>query len=72
MIPQGRQWVAREEVKCITKKGTWKVKLVISNGSGRFSTGWNKFVKDNGVTQGKTLVFSMIEKNGKIIFNIRI
>lgn len=51
--PHGRDWTSGEEVKCITNKGSWKVGLVLSNGCGRFSSGWNKFVRDNHLAAGK-------------------
>lgn len=59
--PRGRQWINGEEVTCITKNGTLKLKIVLSNGVGRFSAGWNKLVKDNDLKVGRNMVFELIE-----------
>lgn len=68
---RGRQWINGKEATCITKKGTWKVRIVLSNRVGKFSTGWIKLVKDNGLKAGQTLVFELIQKSGRIVFNVK-
>lgn len=69
--PSGCAWVGGEEVSCVTENGTWNVGIVLSNGSPRFSSGWNKFVKENELKVGTSLVFSTSEQSGRIICKIQ-
>ena len=70
MKPAGRDWMVGDEVTFVTNKGNWKIGIVISNGSPRFSAGWNFFIKDNNIKASNTLVFHMTEQDGTIVFRI--
>lgn len=70
--PLGRGWKSGKQVTCVTKNGRWKLGLILSNGCGRFSAGWNQFVRENKLTTGKTLVFNMVSNCDEVVFNIEL
>ncbi|KAK1373883.1 hypothetical protein POM88_030076 [Heracleum sosnowskyi] len=68
---RNRDWQSGEEVMLRTDVGTWMVRIVFNNGSPRFSAGWNKFARDNKFIVNQKLVFTLIEEDDVIVFDIQ-
>ncbi|KAK1352216.1 hypothetical protein POM88_053480 [Heracleum sosnowskyi] len=68
---RNRAWQSGEEVMLRTDVGTWMVRIVFNNGSPRFSAGWNKFARDNKFIVNQKLVFTLIEEDDVIVFDIQ-
>ncbi|KAK1396556.1 hypothetical protein POM88_006419 [Heracleum sosnowskyi] len=56
-----RQWRVGERVLLRTDEGSWSIGLTVNDGRVRFSTGWNKFARDNELKKRQNLVFNMNE-----------
>lgn len=48
----------------------WIVRLVISNNLPRFSSGWNRFARENHLTLNDTVVFTMVEADQSTVFDV--
>lgn len=70
ICPRNRSWQAGEDVKLKTDKGSWNVSIVLSNRTGRFSAGWNRFSEDNKLKKSNSLIFTMFESAEGIVFNV--
>ncbi|KAF1001423.1 hypothetical protein AG4045_014462 [Apium graveolens] len=70
VAPRGRNWISSEQVNLVTENGSWIVTILVSNGRGRFSAGWNAFVRDNKLKGSKPLLFTLIENNEEISFSV--
>lgn len=68
--PRNRNWKAGENVTLTIVKGSWNISVVLSKGTGRFSTGWNRFSVDNNLIKSNTLIFTMFETAEGINFNV--
>lgn len=68
--PRDQNWQAGEKVSFVTAKGTWQVGIVLHNGRGRFSAGWNAFAKDNKLKKSNTLLFTLTENNEGPCFTV--
>ncbi|KAK1372123.1 hypothetical protein POM88_038215 [Heracleum sosnowskyi] len=65
-----RQWIVGEGVLLRTDEGSWSIGLTVNDGRARFSTGWNKFARDNELKRRQNLVFNMNEGAEGIVFEV--
>lgn len=72
MKPQNREWEIGEQVLLSSVNGDWMVSIVFSNGTPRFSAGWNKFARDNNLRENQNLVFTLFEQQDVHLFDVQI
>lgn len=72
VIPNNRGWEAGEQVRLRTAGGTWTVTIVFNNGIPRFSAGWNQFAKSNKLKRNQIVVFTLLEDEDGIVFDVAI
>lgn len=70
--PLNRGWKAGEHVRLRTAAGTWTVKIVFNNGIPRFSAGWNQFSRYYKFKANQNLVFTLLEDEDGIVFDVQI
>ena len=69
--PSNRRWRAGEEVILRINLGYWRLALVYSNEQPKFSTNWNRIVKENRITFTNILIFNLVEEDEKeCVFDI--
>ncbi|KAK1375692.1 hypothetical protein POM88_031885 [Heracleum sosnowskyi] len=59
-----------ERVLLRTDEGSWSIGLTVNDRRARFSTGWNKFARDNEMKRRQNLVFNMNEGGERIVFGV--
>ncbi|KAK1361763.1 hypothetical protein POM88_046237 [Heracleum sosnowskyi] len=70
IVLANRQWIVGERVLLRTDEGSWSIGLTVNDGRARFSTGWNKFARDNELKRRQNLVFNMNEGAEGIVFEV--
>lgn len=71
VTPNGRRWEGGEKVTFRIGHRTWLITVVLSTGLPRFSAGWNKFVADNELKVNDNLIFTLVQEERQLIFDIR-
>lgn len=69
--PRNRGWHAGEKVTFRTGVGSWKIGIVKSHGTARFSAGWNKFTEANTLLENQKLLFTLVEEPEELVFNVQ-
>ncbi|KAK1399233.1 hypothetical protein POM88_009096 [Heracleum sosnowskyi] len=70
IVCANRQWIVGERVILRTDEGSRSIGLTVNDGRARFSTGWNKFARDNEMKRRQKLVFNMNEEAEGIVFEV--